>query len=88
MYASYDPMKVAVFHFCFLREGKQSFLIPFFTYAAHISLLLSLKIYRIHLSQSKEEWERKWNVNVSTHKHGVTEGVNGKCAKEVSRGQK
>lgn len=51
MYASFDPMKVAVFHFCFLREEKQSFLIPFFfTYAAHISLLLPLKIYRIHLS--------------------------------------
>lgn len=68
MYASFDPMKVAVFHFCFLREEKQSFLIPFFfTYAAHISLLLPLKIYHIHLSQSEEEWERKWNVNVSTH---------------------
>lgn len=92
MYASFDPMKVAVFHFCFLREEKQSFLIPFFfTYAAHISLLLPLKIYRIHLSQSEEEWERKWNVNVNTFptdKHGVTEGVNGRCAKKVSRGEK
>lgn len=61
-----------------VQGGSFSFLFPtgrktklsntfFFTYAAHISLLLSLKIYRIHLSQSKEEWERKWNVNVSTH---------------------
>lgn len=69
MYASFDPMKVAVFHFCFLREEKQSFLIPFFFYicSTHITPPPSLKIYRIHLSQSEEEWERKWNVNVSTH---------------------